>query len=337
VENILPTRFKDYENKGREEYFKVKSNYYLLFELAEEIKKRFFNHKNLLEVIITPKLEIPCDKEAIYYDKWKMHVYSGDCLEPIKNSYSFNLSIYDIYTLLRAEIYYIIKEFLEKLYQEDKLYEYTIIKLTGQSCKVDLFREALKEFVPGRIIQSRRNKVKKDHYELKLACLKGALKYLHAKKFGYIDINIYTRIPTLPYVISAYTHNGDEKVLIHSLDKKNTSRSISRFMERITLKLYLMDTNGIKRQEYTYENKPEDFTRTTFEEIDKKYKGTIIQDDTDNIDNNEVKFFVWTKKEEWGFCVVPILREDEVLFIGKEAFFNFENDTWEKNFFDGLK
>jgi len=39
----------------------------------------------------------------------------------------------------------------------------------------------------------------------------------------------------------------------------------------------------------------------------------------------------------WGFAVLPILRENEVLYIGKETFFDFEDDTWEKNFFDGRK
>ncbi|TCO71509.1 acetate and sugar kinases/Hsc70/actin family protein [Marinisporobacter balticus] len=353
VEDMIPTRFKDYENKSSEEYFKVKSNFYLLFELSDGIKKAFFSNKNNLEVLVKSKEDNhskeeiscnednACDQETVYYDKWKMHTYNGGVLEPIKDAPTLKLSIYDINSLLRADIYHIIKKFLENIYEEDKLLEYSIIKLTGQSCKVELFREALKEFVPGRIIQSRKNKKaqkdQKDHYDLKLTCLKGALKYLQTKKFGYMNANIHTRIPTLPYVISAYTHSGDEKILIHSLDKENTSGSISRFMERITLKLYLKDTNGDTRYEYDYENKPEDFTKTTFEEIEEKYKGFIIQDETDNIVNKEVKFFIWAKKEEWGFCVVPILREDEALLIGKEAFFNFENDTWERNFFDGLK
>ncbi|WP_129599947.1 molecular chaperone [Anaerophilus nitritogenes] len=337
VENIIPTHFKDYENKSSEEYFKVKSNFYLLFELAEQIKKVFFHHKKYLEVLITPKEDHLLNPNTILYDKWKIHTYIGEDLEPMKDAPTLTLSMYDVHTLLTADIYHIMKKFLENIYEEDKLLEYSIIKLTGQSCKVDLFREALKEFVPGRIIQSRRNKGKKDCYDLKLICLKGALQYLYAKKFGYINANLKTQIPTLPYVISAYTHSGNEKILIHSLDRENTSGSISRFMERITLKLYLKDANEVIRHEYEYENKPEDFIQTTFEKIEEKYKGMIIQDETDNIVNEEVKFFVWAKKEEWGFCVVPILREDEILFIGKEAFFHFENDTWEQNFFDGLK
>jgi hypothetical protein len=338
VENILPTKFKDYENKSSEDYFKVKSNYYLLFELAEKVKKEFFNNKHNLEVLITSNQDNDYDREVIKFDKWKIHTYTNGCLNQIKESLELKLNIYDIETLLKADIYNIIKKFLENIYKEDKLLEYSIIKLTGQSCKVDIFKEALKEFIPGRIIQSRKNKKgQKDDYDLKLTCIKGALKYLQAKKFGYMNVNINTKIPTLPYVISAYNHRGDEKTLIHSLDKNNTSGSISRTMERITLKLYLKDANNHIRHEYEYENKPEEFTKTTVYEIEEKYKDIITQEETDNIVNKEVKFFVWAKRKHWGFCVVPVLREDEVLFIGKEEFFSFENGSWETNFFDGLK
>lgn len=57
--------------------------------------------------------------------------------------------------------------------------EYSIIKLTGQSCKIDIFRDALKEFVPGRTIQFKRRSgdLTKD-FELKMTCVDGALKYL---------------------------------------------------------------------------------------------------------------------------------------------------------------
>ncbi|SNS15265.1 hypothetical protein SAMN05446037_100512 [Anaerovirgula multivorans] len=338
VEEIIPTKFKQYENKSSDEYFKVKSNFFLLFELAEEVKKQFFHDNNSLEILITPHNEASKDKTTIDYDKWRIHTYSGKFLEQLKNPPEITLSIFDITTLIKADIYNIIKKFLESIYRQDKLLEYSVIKLTGQSCKIDAFREAIKEFVPGRVIQSRKDKKAIGHsYGLKLDCLRGALKHLQAKNLGYMDINIQTKLPILPYVISAFTHSGEEKILIHSLDKNNISGTISRFMERITLKLYLKDTNGALRYEYAYENKQEDFKETIFEEIEEKYKGLIIQDETDNIVNKEVKFFVWAKKEEWGFCVVPVLRNNEKLFIGKEGFFNFENDIWETNFFDGLK
>ncbi|OOM73566.1 hypothetical protein CLPUN_44620 [Clostridium puniceum] len=111
---------------------------------------------------------------------------------------------------------------------------------------------------------------------------------------------------------------------------------ISRFMDRILLKLYLKDSNDNVKYEYDYE-----FNEEELEKIEAKVIGqmfsNINQHETDNIENNEIKFFVWEEEELWGFYVLAILRKDEELYIGKEQFFYFENDKWEQNFFDGLK
>ena len=50
-----------------------------------------------------------------------------------------------------------------------------------------------------------------------------------------------------------------------------------------------------------------------------------------------MKVFVWVSRERWGFTVLPILRDQEALYTGDETFFDFEDDTWELNFFDGRK
>ena len=39
--------------------------------------------------------------------------------------------------------------------------------------------------------------------------------------------------------------------------------------------------------------------------------------------NGEVKFFIWAEAKDWGFVIVPVYREDENLYIGKEEFFNY--------------
>ena len=338
ADSIIPTQFKIYEEHSSEDYFKVKSNFYMLFELADEIKKTLFTKPHMLQIIITPEKELEGRENYIVYDKWKLYRLIGDELKPMQDASEFALNIYELNTLLKADIYNLIRKFLDNIYQKDQLGEYAIIRLTGQSCKVELFRDALKEFIPGKVIQFRNiQKDKKENYDLKLACLKGALKYLQAKNFGYMNVNIHTKQPILPYVISAYTHTGEDKVLIHSLDKKHIYGHISRFMERIVLKLYLKDTNGNIRHEYEYDNRPEDFKRTTYEKIEVNYGKIISQDETDNIINEEVKFFVWARPKEWGFSVLPILRHEEGLYIGKEVFYLFENDEWETNFFDGLK
>lgn len=41
AEQYLPTRFREYEHRSRADYFKVKNNFYFLFQAAERIKKEF--------------------------------------------------------------------------------------------------------------------------------------------------------------------------------------------------------------------------------------------------------------------------------------------------------
>ncbi len=84
---------------------------------------------------------------------------------------------------------YLVKRFIEPLYEDGRLDEYAIMRLTGQSCKIGLFREALKEFIPGKVIESsKRSTFEEEDYSLKLMCLDGAIKYIRDKRFGYADI-----------------------------------------------------------------------------------------------------------------------------------------------------
>lgn len=337
AEKIIPTRFKEYEDKSKDDYYKVKSNYYLLFDLAERVKKDFFENPSLLNLNLTTEEANSEDKDTITFDKWKLSYIKNHRFEKLAEPLNLNLNVYEVSVLLKADIYSIIKRFLEKLYDEDRLFNFSTIKLTGQSCKVEIFKEALKEFIPGKMIQFKRNKKEiKKKYDLKLSCLRGSLKYLQAQKCGHANINLYTKPSSLPYIITAYTHTGDEKVLIE-MNNRITRGTISRFMERIILKLYLKDTKGFTKYQYEYEVNIEDFKPILAEEIEELYVGVISQDATDSIVNDEVKFFVWPVEEEWGFSVVPILRQEELLLIGKEAFFSYENDQWETNYFDGLK
>ena len=87
-----------------------------------------------------------------------------------------------------------------KMYEDGVLEDYSLIKLTGQSCKIDLFREALKEFVPGRTIQfwTKRRRFAQG-IELK-DLVDGAVNYLKDKNMGFA-VNIVEE-PALPYRIT---------------------------------------------------------------------------------------------------------------------------------------
>ena len=170
-----------------------------------------------------------------------------------------------------------------------------------------------------------------------MCCLEGALAYFLNCKLGYMKMSQNYQVGSLPYEIMAFTHENKEKVLIKSLDPEDHIGYISRFRVGKQLDLYLNDSRGNRLKTYYFEYDTTKFERTTQEAIDQAYMGTVIQEETDIIVEGEMKFFVWVSKPRWGFIVLPILREGELLYKGKETFFDFEDDTWEMNFFDGRK
>ncbi|MCL2593227.1 MAG: hypothetical protein FWD82_07655, partial [Defluviitaleaceae bacterium] len=85
-EKIIPTRFYDYKSHSSEDYMKVKSNFYFLWNLAEKIKVDFFQtvgthqtsfHKQGLKSNIT-------DPKILAEESWRLNIY--------QDSKSHNLS-----------------------------------------------------------------------------------------------------------------------------------------------------------------------------------------------------------------------------------------------------
>jgi len=329
AENYLPTAFRGYAEKAREDYFFVKNNYYYLFEIAEQIKKSFFQAESQYE------LWVGTEDAKLLLDKWRLSVMKDKRLERLNQTVRVPFYLHEIERCLRPDIYDVMKRFLETKFWNHELGNYQMIKLTGQSCKSKLFEEALKEYVPGILIQKSEQEQKETG--LKMCCLEGALSYFFNSKLGYMKVAQNYQVNALPYEIMAHTHEGKEKVLVRSMDRESHIGYISRFMMGEQLDIHLMDSSGQRLKVYYYNRGMEKFERTTQEEIDQAYAGTVIQEETDIIQEGEMKFFVWVSRKRWGFIVLPVLRENELLYKGKETFFDFEDDTWEENFFNGRK
>lgn len=338
AEKRIPTRFKEYEHRSNTDYYAVKNNFYFLFGLAEEIKKTFYGQKDILRVAVS---SIPITESAtacVLADRFKLSVCFEGRLQVLKDIPSVYLSISQLNRLLQGDIYRIVKRFIETPYENDQLQNYSILRLTGQSCRIDLFREALKEFIPGRMIESSgRNRPEAEEHALKLMCLDGAVKYMKDRRFGYADVTIVSEQPAFPYIVTAITHTGEEKILIKSLDREQTWGYISRNMTDLTLQLFLKDLNGQQRYKYNCSFNRKEFRPAEAEEIVEKYQGQIIQDDVDSIVEKELRSFVLADEEQWGFLVVPVLRKEERLMLGPDQFFLFETEDWLTNFFDGTK
>lgn len=336
MEHVIPTRFADYTEKERETYFYVKNNYYYLFNLAEYIKKSFFQQEFQYDLLIsTQKDNERGNRNGLFLDKWKLSVMQNGQLKKLEKDISFSLYLHQIEALMRPDIYRLMRRFLMSKFRKDELRTYNIIKLTGQSCKSRLFEEALKEYVPGILIQ-KESGIKSGN-DLKMCCLEGALSYFYNCKLGYMNVSQSYDVGTLPYEIMVYTHEKKAITLVHSMDREDHIGFISRFMVGKQLDIHLLDSSGEHLKTCYYECDIKKFERTTQEEIDRKYTGTVIQEETDIILEGEMKFFVWVSRKSWGFFVLPVLRENGGLYKGKETFFDFEDDTWEENFFNGRK
>jgi len=329
AESYLPTAFKAYAEKAREDYFYVKNNYYYLFDVAEQIKKSFFQAESQYE------LWIGTEDAELLLDKWRLSVMKDKRLERLNQTVRVSFYLHEIESCLRPDIYDIMKHFLEKKFWNHELGKYQMIKLTGQSCKSRLFEEALKEYVPGKLIQ--RNEQEHKGNELKMCCLEGALAYFFNCKLGYMNVTPNYHVGALPYEIMAYTHEGQKKTLVRSFDKKGHIGYISRFMVGKQLDIHLLNSSGESLKTYYFQCNMGEFEKTTQDVINQDYAGTVIQEETDIILEGEMKFFVWVDLQKWGFVVLPVLREKGLLYKGKETFFDFEDDTWEENFFDGTK
>lgn len=377
AENFLPTRFRNYESHSRTDYYKVKNNFYFFFFLAEQIKKSFYEKAGVAKVIVSssppaaehdggpgkygaaeryvhPEPEKRTVHESsiewIRADKWKVSVkkvsgYGGQLLgegqeelQTVKEFPVLTFELFAVELLLKGDIYNIVSKFINPLYEKDQIREFSFFKLTGQSCKIGLFREALKEFIPGKMIRFKR----RDHElpgesELKLTCVDGALKYLRDKRLGYAEVIIRSEKPVLPYTVTAFTHSGREVELVNGFLRRDETRTISRNLDFVTLQLYLKDTEGKVRYSFHYDCRPDTFETVVYEQIEEKYGAHIQQKETDSIVDREVKFFIWKRFEEWGYVIVPVYRLEERLYLGKEQFYPFENEGWVQNFFDGLK
>ncbi|MCM1560821.1 MAG: molecular chaperone [Butyrivibrio sp.] len=359
AEELLPTRFAEYERYNRSDYYKVKNNFYTLFALAEQMKKSFYGHVGRLQITAgQPRKEHQGGtyrgepRSGIYrifqeeeqqvcripLDKWKISFRDKTGLVTKKELPDVTFNIFQIELLLEGEVYGILHKFMEEMYEKDRLSRFSFIKLTGQSCKIDLFKNALKEFVPGKMIHFRkRANAENADYELKMTCVDGVLKYLRDKRQGMVDIRMEEADAVIPYQVTAFTHNGREVVLLNGTGDWKQAGCISRNLEELTLQMYLKDGDGEERYRFQYQCLPDEFIPRTNEEIREIYGHFIRQAETDTIVNGEVKFFVWASQEEWGYQVVPVCRRQDELYLGKAAFYCFENDNWMNSFYDGTK
>jgi hypothetical protein len=337
-EKTIPTKFNEYKNSPSEDFMKIRSNFYFLWNLAEKIKVDMYETTRISQTdfhINGLKSELESNK-IVAKQSWRVNVYERGYLKLCTELPQIIITKDEINMLIKADIYNVIKKFIEPIYVNGGgLQDFDFIKLTGQTCRIDIFRDALKEFIPGQIIQSA--KKVKSLQEYKLTCLEGAIKYQNAKNIGLIAPTLVNNVPITPYKLIAHTHTGLEVLMMSSLEEiTKTYGYVSRNIDTLDVELLLKDAGNKTLYKYVIHTNIENFNETTYEDTHRDYANKIYQEDIDNIVNNEIKVFTYAYEDKWGFYVLTLARKDYVLLIGKNEYIPFENDDWELNFFNGV-
>ena len=201
AEDFIPTRFAEEMMIAKSQ--KLRRNYYYLWKMAEDYKKSFYKAQTDivdLDLDDPEDREIGCGNETMYY------LYERDGqgnLQKVDNPLKgLHITIKDVERLFYADIYNLWVRVLpmDELAQTNFRFDY---KLAGQSCKINLFAQLLKEFIPGRYLRSG-DKVKQNQSnesQLKLDCLEGALRYIRDTDDGIIEPHIEAALPNWQYTI----------------------------------------------------------------------------------------------------------------------------------------
>lgn len=340
-ERIIPTKFKNHEHKTTGDYKKIKNNFYFLWNIAELIKKDFFESDEIIRAKFSNlKCRVEEDLHIVKLNKWNINVMDDGNLKTMESFPNKVFNIREITKLINGDIYELLRKFLASYYETGELFDYSIVKLSGQSCKINVFKDVLKEFIPGRIIEFNKKKpdeLKEENLDFKLECLQGVIKFLHSKRFGEVKVDIKNDIPLVPYSVIGRLYNGKEKVLLESSQKADMNLgSISKPASVLELKLLVKNSENELKREYIYSNREHNYEELDEQEILEIFDYKISQEDTDSINNGVTKFFTYTDESNWGFYVHPVKREDDQLYLGRKRYYPFESPMADVSFFNGL-
>ena len=341
AESVIPTRYKEYENKPREIYDKVKNNFYFLWELAEEMKKEFYRSTSISRYTFdnnsgeNKEIDLHINK----IENWRLSIVKEGSLE-VQDYPDITFTAKEIDKLLRADIYYLVRKFLNVLYTNKTLDTYSQIKLSGQSSKINIFMDSLKEFLPGKKIKSGRIHSKgNDAEELKLFCLKGAIMYLHALEKSNIEVTLRNETKNIPITVYIKNENGEDKQMFRQgtdWEQPAAKRRITTAGKEVYLHMKNEDREIGEPYKYVYENT--EYKETRLEELQRLSGQRITQDTTDSLSADKKYILVFLNKEKWGFDILPLYRDGKgKLHKGEVKFCSFEMDILQETFFDGRK
>lgn len=332
AEAFIPTCFTDYHHQPESAFLKVRSNYYFLWNLAETVKKKLYFQPGICKVQLRPLFS----DYAVYSSFDDFHLF----LKREKGGWETRTLCPDLVIekeevnlLLKPDIYGFLKNFIEPWYESGRLMDIDRIILSGQSSKIELFREVMKEYVAGRKAKTGGE----SGCERKFLCMDGAMAYQQDRRTGRIRTMLSYEPARAPYSLTAedYELAGRQKTL---LEKGTPMGEVYGYLSRPTsteeILFHLKDGMDKEVSCIPYSIQTEGREETGYGELLSEYP-IIRQEDLDSMRNGELRLFIYADDENWGFSVLETAREANRLYTRTPGFVPFEPGAWETDFFDG--
>lgn len=353
AEEIIPTIYNGNEKyRGTEQIKKIKRNFYYLWRQAEQIKIDFYRSERVfMEFKDTSDIKIDLKNHDNYYlyvaEKDKIGLNKID--EPFKN---VSITIKEINRVICGDIYAL----LVGLFGDGEVDKFDYYKLSGQSCKISLFSELIKEYIPGRYLRPaivKQNSRKSNSEDLKLDCVLGSINYIKDQLRPEMKIVTKSEQPEIIYNVKLKgTHNNDE-ILFDCNDIDNIKFKICSEKTK-EYPLIITGKDGVEEKTFIFKliesEKAEIYwdTKNLTEWLEEKSivsKEAIerfirdIKEKARNQRENVNVVFLVPAKDGYGFYTCQILVENSDDGV-KYKFLRYPYENFEdasKTFFDGRR
>ncbi|MEY8517677.1 hypothetical protein AALC25_12355 [Lachnospiraceae bacterium 29-84] len=360
AEEIIPTVFQGnqaFQFAGQLK--KIKRNYYYLWQLAEKTKIKFYE-----EDVVSVGFGTS-ENNLLEFDRTEnnfLYVVEQGALVKKEISKEFEhqagSTINDIRKVLIGDIYGLLNHLIvqEGFYVD----RYQYYRLAGQSCKINLFIELLKEFIPGRNLRTNSSVKQEDAEEdgkgsirLKLDCIKGSIAYIRDKECGKIKPEMKTEKPKMIYDVFVNKVNIEIPVL--SKDDPNLLAYVPLPSKAVKAEFLVKNFFGeverkiiVELQEEPREIKlPDIFEHVrsngiASEETLDRLQDKLLREDPKKTDEKDYVRMVFAVPSNAGYGMT-IYRIIKKVIDGKERYGwwspiyeNYENES-AKSFFDGRR
>ena len=234
TEQIVPTKYVGNEvYRGTESLKKIKRNFFYLWRQAEQIKIEFYKTERVLMNFDD------IDEDAIIdikgKDNYYLYVNQGNELVKEPNPFDkISITIKEINRVICGDIYSLLVGLFkngELTSRKMNVDEFDYYKLSGQSCKISLFSELIKEYIPGRkfrpAIAYNGDNRKRSSEDLKLDCVKGCINFVKDRTRPEMDIITNPGTPEIIYNVLLKGNHSEDKKLFDCASPQNILMEIS--------------------------------------------------------------------------------------------------------------